>query len=187
MGKQEEKKIKIEGEKKEEVHEKNENLEEQKKLQELENKVKEYEDLVRRQAADFDNFRKRTKQEKEALGEMVAEKIILEFLPVYDNFERALKAAEDQKNFKSFLEGVKGIYNIFTEILEKNKIQKIDSVGQPFDHRYHEALYMVEGDYEKPIVLEEVEKAFLKNEKVIRIARVSVGMPKKGKTETQNS
>ena len=110
---------------------------------------------------------------------MIAEKMILEFLPVYDNFERALKATEEQKNFESFLEGIKGIYHIFTEILEKNKVQKMDSVGQPFDHRYHEALYTVEGDYEKPIVLEEVEKAFLKNEKVIRIARVSVGMPKK--------
>lgn len=187
MGQQEEKKIKVEGEETEEVHEKNENLEEEKKLQELESKVKEYEDLVRRQAADFDNFRKRAKQEKEALGEMIAEKMILEFLPVYDNFERALKATEEQKNFESFLEGIKGIYHIFTEILEKNKVQKMDSVGQPFDHRYHEALYTVEGDYEKPIVLEEVEKAFLKNEKVIRIARVSVGMPKKEKTETQNS
>lgn len=148
-------------------------------IRDLEDKVREYEDLVRRKVADFENFRKRAKQEKESLGETLSEKLILDFLPVYDNFERALKAAEKNKDFDSLLEGIQGIYHIFSGILEKNKIQKVDSAGQPYDPRLHEALYIVEGDYEKPVVLEEVEKAFIRGEKVIRIARVSVGMPKK--------
>lgn len=156
----------------------------EKKVVELEAKLKEYEDLLRRKMADFDNFRKRAQQEKEKLGEIVAEQVISDFLPIYDNVNRAILAAEQNKDLNAFLEGVISIENLFLTLFKKYSIEKIDSVGQEFDPKIHQALYMSEGDYVKNTVLEELEKAFMKKERLIRLGKVVVGTPKK-KEETK--
>ena len=114
----------------------------EKKVVELEAKLKEYEDLLRRKMADFDNFRKRAQQEKEKLGEIVAEQVISDFLPIYDNVNRAILAAEQNKDLNAFLEGVISIENLFLTLFKKYSIEKIDSVGQEFDPKIHQALYM---------------------------------------------
>ena len=155
----------------------------EKKVKELESKVKEYEDLLKRKMADFDNFRKRAQQEKERMVELASEQVILDFLPVYDNINRAVLSAEKNHDLKAFLEGVVSIENIFLATLSKYSIIKVDAVGQEFDPKTQHALYSTEGDYEKNTVIEELEKAFVKNEKALRIAKVVVGTPKKKETE----
>ncbi len=148
-------------------------------IKELEQKVKEYEELAKRKVADFDNFRRRVNKEKDQLTSMMADKVILDFMQVADNLERAIDNAENNKDFDGFLQGVISIQDIFNNILEKYSVKKIDSTGKDFDPKIHQALHTVEGDYEKQIVIEEVEKALVRNEKVLRVAKVAVGIPTK--------
>jgi molecular chaperone GrpE len=163
----------------------NENEETQKEnelisqIEDLESKLREYEDLVKRKVADFENFRKRTLQEKQQTGEMASEKVIVNFLPVLDNLERAIESAEENQDFQGFLEGIHSIRNIFKSVLDQYSVEQIDSVGKEFDPKIHHALYTVEGDYEKQTVIQEVEKAFMRKGKAIRTAKVAVGVPKK--------
>ena len=149
------------------------------RLSELNKELENYKAQYLRLAADFDNFRKRVAQEKEKLGETAAEQVISDFLPIYDNLTRAILAAEQNKDFNAFLEGVISIENLFLTLFKKYSIEKIDSIGLEFNPKIHQALYMAEGEYEKNTVLEELEKAFVKKERVIRVGKVVVGTPKK--------
>lgn len=153
------------------------------KIQELEDKAKEYEILAKRKVADFDNFRKRMQKEKNELSEMISNKVIVDFLPVIDNLERAIFSAEESKDFESLLEGIVSIKHIFDGVLAKYEIQKVESIGEEFNAEKHQALYTVEGDYKTKTVIEEVEKAYVRKDKVLRTAKVAVGLPKVEKKE----
>ena len=156
------------------------------KIKELEEKVIDYEILAKRKVADFDNFRKRVTQEKNQLREIMADKVILDFLPILDNLERALDAAKNNSDFESLLDGINSIAGIFNSVLDKYSVKKVDSINQDFDPKIHHALYTVEGDYEKQTVIQEVENAYSRNERILRVAKVAVGIPKKTK-ESNNS
>jgi len=150
------------------------------KIEDLESKLKEYEDLVKRKVADFENLRKRTIEEKKILNQIIAEKLILDFLPIIDNLERAINAAKDSKDIDALLEGINLIKDMFLGILANNyNVKPIDSLGKEFDPKIHNALYQKEGDYDKIVVTEEIEKPYVMGDKVIRIGKVGVGMPKK--------
>lgn len=149
------------------------------KIAELEAKVKEYEELAKRKMADFDNFRKRTIAEREQMKQMMEDKVITEFLLVLDNLDRALDAGKQNRDFDALMEGIESIRHIFMSVLSQYGVERMDSVGKEFDPRIHEALHMVEGDYEKQTVIDEMEKAFMRRDKVLRTGRVSVGMPAK--------
>ncbi len=116
---------------------------------------------------------------------MVADKVILDFVMVLDNLERAIKDAQSNKDFDGFLEGIVSIESIFHSIMDKYSVKGIDSTGKDFDPKIHQALHIVEGDYEKQTVIEEVEKAYVRGDKVLRIAKVAVGMPKKKEEENK--
>ena len=125
--------------------------------------------------ADFDNFRRRTRGEKEELIKYASEDLITKLLPVLDNFERALAAARDQSEGKSYYEGVEMIYRQFYQVLSNEGLEVVESLGCPFDPNCHEAVMLVEKeDTPKDTVVEELQKGYRLKGKLIRPSMVKV-------------
>ncbi|MCC7431121.1 nucleotide exchange factor GrpE [bacterium] len=151
-------------------------IEEQKKeIENLNLQVLDLNDKLTRKVAEFDNFRKRREKEFIDLISNANEKLIASLLPVIDDFERTLKASDKTKDFDIFLEGVNLVKNKFTKILENQGLKTLEAVGKPFNTEEHDAmLEMEKEDTPKGIVLEEYEKGYLLNDKLIRHAKVIV-------------
>jgi len=149
--------------------------EEIKKLQDLNQELN---DKFLRLFSEFDNFRKRTIKEKIDLSKTASEDIIIALLPLVDDLERATttKISESQEE-KSILTGIELILNKFKSILTQKGVEEIKSKGMPFDTDFHEAITHMPApsDDGKGMVLEEVQKGYLLNGKVIRFAKVVVG------------
>jgi molecular chaperone GrpE len=144
-------------------------LEEQRKLAD-----EHYQRYLRTQA-DFDNFRRRSRQEKEDFAKYASGKLIEQLLPIVDNFERALSAAKDNKDYEALQKGVDMIYRQLDQVLVQEGLEPIESVGQPFNPEYHQAIMQVESDeHEEGIVLEEMQKGYKLKDKVLRVAMVKV-------------
>jgi molecular chaperone GrpE len=136
--------------------------------------VEENGERYKRLQADFENFRRRTRQEKEDLSRVIAQNIITDFLPVLDNFERALTNAKAQDS-QAILSGVEMIFRQFLQALEKNGLTTIEAVGKVFDPKQHEAVMRVEDDSkEDGTVVEELQKGYIVHDKVIRPSMVKV-------------
>jgi len=133
----------------------------------------EYLQLLQRVQADFDNFRRRTHQEREDWSKYCSARMVANLLPVLDNFERALHAAGSDIN--NFLEGMQLIYKQLKDVMEKEGVMTMDAVGKEFDPNFHEAV-MQEPSEEHPdnTVLEELQKGYLLADRVIRPAMVKV-------------
>ena len=143
-------------------------------LAQKDEQIQENIDRLKRLQADFDNFRRRSRQEKEDLSAHVTQNIIKELLPLIDNFERALNADNSQDG-KSFKEGIDMINKQFVGILEKNGLEKINCVGEQFDPNFHEAIMRVEdADKEDGAIAEELQKGYMVQGKVIRPSMVKV-------------
>jgi len=145
--------------------------------QQLKEKEAELEEINRRYlrlAADFENFRKRTRQEIEEIRRFAAEDLLQELLPVLDNFERALASARAVFP-ENVVTGIDMIYRQFLNVLGQNGLKPIEAVGKQFDPVYHEAFEQVETDeWPDGSVIEEVRKGYLLNERVLRPALVKV-------------
>ncbi len=125
--------------------------------------------------AEYDNFRKRTIREKEELAKYATEKIIIELLPVLDNFERGLAASKKSQDFDSLVVGVEMIRRQLTGALEKEGLVPIEAAGQEFDPNKHEAVMHVESDEHPPnTVVEELQKGYCLRDKVVRPSMVKV-------------
>lgn len=125
--------------------------------------------------ADFDNFRKRQRDETARLTNCAREALILKLLPMVDNFDRTLQAAEAEHSYESLVEGVTLTLKHIREMLEKEGLEPIDAVGQEFNPELHDALMRVEtGDYPENTIVDEIEKGYTLNGKVLRPARVRV-------------
>lgn len=144
-------------------------------LSQKENEMKEMMDRLQRLAAEYDNFRKRTQKEKERLYVESVSDVVTSFLPIVDNLERALKAAEDEES-KGLKEGVTLIFRQLSDILDKLGVKPIEAVGAEFDPQYHNAVMHVEDDqYGHNIIVEEFQKGYIyKDEIVIRHSMVKV-------------
>ncbi|MNC43097.1 heat shock protein GrpE [compost metagenome] len=137
--------------------------------------VEEHKQRLLRTQADFDNFRRRTQKEKEELGKYASAKLITELLPVVDNFERALSTSSDNAEIASYSKGVEMILRQFEGILQAEGLTAMETVGQPFNPEYHQAIMQVESeDHEEGIVVEELQKGYLLKDKVLRPAMVKV-------------
>ena len=149
----------------------------QKELDEANEKIATLEDKYLRQAAEFDNYRKRTIKEKAELIKNGGERAIESILPVLDDFERAIANMSKDENAGEMLTGVELIYNKFVGILKQNGLQKIETEGQDFDTDYHEAIALVPTPDEKlkGKVLDCIQTGYTLNDKVIRHAKVAVG------------
>lgn len=145
-------------------------------IESLQQKVNELNDKHIRLFAEFDNFRKRTRQEKFDLLQNASAETILALLPIMDDFERGLSNIEKANDLNSVKEGVLLIYSKLDKILKQKGLQPIESMNKPFDTDYHEAITRIEaGEDKKGLVVDEVEKGYSLNGKVIRFAKVVVG------------
>ena len=149
------------------------------KIAELETRLAELNDQLLRKAADFENYRKRMTKEKQNITDFANQSLLLDLLPVIDDFGRAIRSAETSKDFASFYEGVVMIEKRLSSQLEnKWGLKRFNSVGEPFDPNRHEALQMEKtAGITEPVVKEEYEKGYLLKERVVRFARVKVLMP----------
>ncbi|HHW10057.1 MAG TPA: nucleotide exchange factor GrpE [Firmicutes bacterium] len=149
----------------------------------LEEARRENQELVARYLrlqADFDNFRRRSRQELAQAGNKAAEKLIGQLLPVIDDLERALQAATEAGESQALITGVQMVYHNLLERLRQEGLEAGPGVGAPFDPHWHEAVYRVEGetqpeDGDNLIVLEMYRKGYSLSGKVIRPAMVKVG------------
>ena len=137
-------------------------------------KIEELTDRLTRQMAEFDNFRKRTEREKSQMYEIGAKDIIEKILPVVDNFERGLKAAEENKE-DPFVQGMEMVYKQLMTTLESVGVKPIEAVGQEFNPDFHNAVMHVEDEeLGENIVTEEFQKGYMYRETVVRYSMVKV-------------
>ena len=154
-----------------------ENIEvKEEKADNFEEKFNELNDKYLRLYSEYDNYRKRTANEKIELIKTAAEGTILALLPILDDFERALPTMEKDED-KTHYEGVMLIYNKLKRTLEQKGLEEIKAVGEPFNTDEHEALTQIPAPSEdmKDKVIDVVQKGYKLNGKVIRYARVVVG------------
>jgi molecular chaperone GrpE len=146
-------------------------------LQELGEKLAEITDKHLRLQAEFDNFRKRTMKEKAELIKSGGESVLVNILPVVDDFERALNSLKDIPDEDAGKKGTQLIYNKFSEFLKQNNIKEIDAVNQDFNVDLHEAITKIPAPDEtlKGKVVDVVQKGYTLNDKVIRFAKVVIG------------
>lgn len=146
-----------------------------KKPDPMKEKIDELEDRVKRQMAEFDNFRKRTEKEKTAMFETGAKSVIEKILPVVDNFERGLMAIPEEEKGSPFAEGMNMIYKQLMTELENIGVKPIEAVGKEFDPNLHNAVMQVESEeYEEGIVAQELQKGYTYRESVVRHSMVAV-------------
>lgn len=145
--------------------------------QSTEQKIAELNDKYLRLYAEFDNFRKRSMRERVEYLKAAGEDVFKDIIPVVDDFERGIKAAENVTDVKSVKEGVLLIYNKFQNILKHKGIEMMDTKGKEFDAETMEAITNIPAPTPdlKGKVVDEVEKGYLLNGKVIRYAKVVVG------------
>lgn len=137
--------------------------------------LEEQQQRLLRAQADFDNFRRRTQKEKEELGKYASAKLITELLPVIDNFERAIASGEQGTDVSSYAKGVEMIFRQLEGVLGNEGLKAMETVGEPFNPEFHQAIMQVESDeHEEGIVVEEVQKGYMLKDKVIRPAMVKV-------------
>lgn len=144
-------------------------------LEAAKKEVEQYKDKYLRAVAEFDNYRKRTLKEKAELLLNGSEKAVCAFLPILDDFERAI--ADKTEDMNAIKEGVQIIFNKFNKTLESLGVRKIETEGKDFDVDFHEAVAMVPGmgDDKKGKVIDCVQTGYQLNDKVIRHAKVAVG------------
>ncbi|MDF2669415.1 MAG: grpE [Paenibacillus sp.] len=144
-------------------------------LQEQRKQADEHYQRYLRTQADFDNFRRRSRLEKEDFAKYASAKLIEQLLPIVDNFERALSASHDVKDFDALMKGVDMIFRQLDQVLVQEGLTSMNAVGQPFNPEYHQAIMQVESeDHEEGIVLEEIQKGYILKDKVLRPAMVKV-------------
>ena len=138
-------------------------------------KIEELTDRVRRQMAEFDNFRKRTEKEKTQMFETGAKSIVEKILPVVDNFERGLAAVTEEEKGTPFVEGMEKIYKQMMTVLEEAGVKPIEAVGQEFDPNLHNAVMHVEDEeFGENIIAEEFQKGYTYRDTVVRHSMVKV-------------
>ena len=146
-----------------------------KKDNKLQDRVDELEDRVKRQMAEFENFRKRTDKDKTAMFETGAKSVIEKLLPVVDNFERGLAGLSEEEKKQPFAEGMAMVYKQLMTELDKLEVKPIEAVGCEFDPNLHNAVMQVESDeYESGIIAQELQKGYTYRDTVVRHSMVAV-------------
>lgn len=163
-----------------------EELSETKKLvQEKDNLSKEYLKHLERLQADFDNYKKRQEKKQKEFIEFANEELINNLLSVLDNLERALDSTENEKDTKAIKEGINNTLKEFRNILHKEGVKPMQSIGHRFDPYKHEAVMRIETDkYFEDTITEEFRKGYYIKSKVLRPAMVKVAVSTKEKKDT---
>lgn len=146
-----------------------------KKADAAKEKIAELEDRVKRQLAEFENFRNRTEKEKQTMFEIGAKSVIEKILPVIDNFERGLATVPEDQQGDAFVEGMNKIYRQMMTELENIGVKPIEAVGCEFDPNLHNAVMQVENEeLESGTVAQELQKGYTYRDTVVRHSMVSV-------------
>ena len=146
-----------------------------KKKDKKDEKIEELTDQVKRQMAEFENFRKRTEKEKTQMFDMGARTVIEKILPIVDNFERGFTTVEEADKDDAFVQGMDKVYKQLMTELEAIGVKPIEAVGQEFNPEYHNAVMQVESEeYESGVVAQELLKGYTYKETVVRHSMVAV-------------
>ncbi len=138
-------------------------------------KIEELEDRVKRQMAEFENFRKRTDREKTQMFETGVKSVIEKILPVVDNFERGLQTPVPEGGNDAFMEGMNMVYKQLMTELENIGVKPIEAIGTEFNPDFHNAVMQVESEeFESGIVAQELQKGYLYHDTVVRHSMVAV-------------
>lgn len=140
----------------------------------LEQQVAELTEALQRERADATNLRRRHDEQIAGLKDMVKASVVRDLLPVIDNFERALKHVPEDLAGNDYIKGVQGVVRQFEKTLEQLGVERIKTVGEPFDPRFHEAISMEEGEGTEEVVSEELQAGYKLGDEVIRHAMVRV-------------
>jgi molecular chaperone GrpE len=157
----------------------------QQALAEEKEKAEKYLANWQRSQADLENYAKRAEQEKSEIIEFANRVLILDLLPILDDFERALASLPIELDEQNWTEGIKLIYNKLKTILETQGLAEIKAKGEYFDPYLHEAAGQLEG--EEGIIMEETRKGYKFRDKLLRPSMVMVGTGKKNKTQEESS
>ena len=143
----------------------------------LQKELDEYKDKYLRLYSEFENFRRRTNKERLEVISNANERLIVDLLPVIDDFERAESSFNDAKDLKAIKEGVDLIYNKLVKTLEANGVKKMESRGQELDTEKHEAITQIPApeDKLKGKIVDVIEEGYVMHDKVIRFAKVVIG------------
>lgn len=159
----------------EEEPEKKEGFFKKKKKDKKDEQIEELNDRLKRQMAEFDNFRKRTEKEKSQMFDMGARTIVEKILPVVDNFERGFTTVEEADKEDAFVQGMDKVYKQLMTELEAMGVKPIECVGKEFDPDFHNAVMQVESEeYESGIVAQELLKGYTYKDIVVRHSMVAV-------------
>ena len=146
-----------------------------KKKDKKDEQIEEFTDKVKRQMAEFDNFRKRTEKEKSQMYDTGAKTIVEKILPVIDNFERGLAAVPEDNKEDAFVVGMDKIYRQMLTVLEEAGVKPIEAVGAEFDPNFHNAVMHVEDEtLGENVVAEELQKGYMYRDTVVRHSMVKV-------------
>lgn len=145
------------------------------KIEEVQKQANAFKDQFLRKAAEFENYKRRTENDSAGLIRYANEALINSLLPILNDVVRSLKAGSENKDYDAFYRGVELIHSKFSKILEIQGLIPFESVGKPFDVEYHDALLQMPKEGVPPhTVIEEVERGYKLNDKVLRHAKVIV-------------
>ena len=146
-----------------------------KKKDKKDEQIEELNDRVRRQMAEFDNFRKRSEKEKSMMFDMGAKNVIEKILPIVDNFERGFTTIEETDKEDAFVQGMQQVYKQLMTELEAIGVTQIEAIGQEFNPDFHNAVMQVESEeYESGIIAQEFMKGYMYKDSVVRHSMVGV-------------
>lgn len=144
-------------------------------LEALRKQAEENQEKYLRTQADFDNFRRRSRIEKEEFAKYASSKLVEQLLPVLDNFERAVAASKDSRDFESLMKGIEMTQRQLGQVLEQEGLEAMNAAGAPFNPEYHQAVMQVESEeHEEGVVVEELQKGYMFKDKILRPAMVKV-------------
>ncbi len=139
-----------------------------------ENELRSTIDRLQRLQAEFENYKKRALREGAAFEQRITDSAIIDFLPLYDNLQRAFQSLSSNHDVETFVAGVEQIFAQFQQVLEAKGVEAIETKNQPFNPVLHEAMLSVPSNVEKNMIIEEFMPGYLRNERVLRASKVSV-------------
>ncbi len=145
------------------------------KIVELESAIAAQKDQLLRKAAEFENYKRRTEQNSINFAKYASENIILELLPIIDDLSRSLKSGKDKSENDPFYKGIELIFSKFNKILELQGVKVMESIGKEFNVDFHDVMMQIpRTDIAPHVIIDEIEKGYFLNDKVIRHAKVIV-------------
>ena len=145
------------------------------KLDNEEKKIKiDYLDDLQRVQADFENYIKRANKERDEIGKHARASLILKFIVLLEDFERAMEVIKSENPNAKILEGIGLIYHNFVKVLEQEGLRTIEAKGHKFDYNKHDVIKKVDSDLDEDVIVEEVQKGYIYNDKILRSSKVIV-------------